>query len=105
MQNALQTLSSETTSAKLLLAAENSAKLLLARNFPSFQQPIVALPMLLPKMTFVGHFASRLSTRKISMRNTFFSTNLSISEAYFCLKTTQKARRGMQDHLYLVFFQ
>ena len=41
IQNALQTSSSETTSARLLLAAENSAKLLLARNFPSFQQPIV----------------------------------------------------------------
>ena len=83
-----KTSSSETTSARLLLAAENSAKLLLARNFPSFQQPIVALPMLFPKMTFVGHFASRLSTRKISMKNTFFLTNLSISEAYFCLKTS-----------------
>ena len=59
--------------------------------------------MLFPKMTFVGHFASRLSTRKISTKNTFL-TNLSISEAYFCLKTTQKVRRGMQDHLYLVFF-
>ena len=61
--------------------------------------------MLFPKMTFVGHFASRLSTRKISIKNTFFLTNLSISEAYFCVKTTQKVRRGMQDHLYLVVFQ
>ena len=85
MQNALQTSCSETTSAKLLLAAENSAKLLLARNF-------------------AGNFAFRLSTRKSSMKKTFFLTNLSISEAYFCVKTTQKVRRGMQDHLYLVFF-
>ena len=36
MQNALETSSSETTSAKLLLAAENLTKLLLALEFSDF---------------------------------------------------------------------
>ena len=54
--------------------------------------------MLHTSSNFLGSFYT-----EISLKNTFL-TNLCISEAFFCLKTTQKIRRGMQDHLYLVFF-
>ena len=49
---------------------------------------------------------TRLSSYWLGIFRVFrvFLTNLSISEAYFCLKTTQEIRRGMQDHLYLAIF-
>ena len=54
---------------KFLLAA---IEFVFSSAFPSAHQPIAAQPKSFPKMTFVGHFASRLSTRKISIKNTFY---------------------------------
>jgi hypothetical protein len=72
MQNyARQTSSSEKSSAYCLLAVEKSenseestlTEVYYIRNFPIFQQPISNKPMIFPMMTFVEHFASRLSTK------------------------------------------
>ena len=89
MQNALQTSYSEATSAKLILAAENSAN----RSFADLvSEDDVCTVFCIPP----------IYTKNFEEKHFFFI--ISISEAYFCLKTTQKVRRGMQGHLYLVFF-
>jgi hypothetical protein len=71
MQNARQMSSSAKSLAYCLLAVEKSANsecnilrsMYFFRNLPIFQQPISNKPMIFPMMTFVEHFASRLSTK------------------------------------------
>jgi hypothetical protein len=80
MQNARQSPSSEKSSACCLLAVGKSANseessltaVYYIRNLPTFQQPISNKPMIFPMMTIVEHFASRLSTKIISIKPTFY---------------------------------
>jgi hypothetical protein len=61
--------------------------------------------MIFPMMTFVVHFASRLSTKIISIKPTFYPWILNTSKLFSTLKSLNKVRINIQGVLYLVFSQ
>jgi hypothetical protein len=60
--------------------------------------------MIFLTMMFVVHFASRLSTKIISIKPTFYPLNLNTSKLFSTLKSLNKVRKNIQGVLYLVFF-
>ena len=80
MQNARQSSSSKKSSACCLLAIEKSANseensliaVYYIRKLPIFNQPISNKPMIFRMTMIVEHFASRLSTKIISIKPTFY---------------------------------
>jgi hypothetical protein len=60
--------------------------------------------MIFPMMTIVEHFASRLSTKIISIKPTFYPWNLNTSKLFSTLKSLNKVRKNIRGVLYLVFF-